>query len=959
MKKESPLGEGPSVLSNYPVESTGLSASVVQSLDWFLQGKISFEAARDQMAQSVAERPETSVAMMKLLAFAHQGEHLNDDDYQFLVAAVDNARVQEQPTQSYYHAGAAESSNVVELSTRAPVLTPQNVEQNGLKDGDVLKNRYVIVERASDGGMGVVYKAVDGRREEAGAEHPWVAIKMLNDANQSLPEARQALELEAARVQQLSHPNIVNVFDFDRDGDQFFMVMEWLEGEPLTELLQRHRSAPLSRTVALRMLRSIARGLAHAHQNGVAHADVKPANIYITRDRQVKVLDFGLARAVNENREETESEVSGFTPAYASCEVLEGALPTPQDDVYALGCIAYRLLTGNHPFGNLRATEAESQELVPTPIQGLPMGVWESIENALAFRREDRIADAAQFLEHLNPRQRRTEKKGSGGKKIGLVLGLGVVLVGALAAGAFLFTRQAEQPEVRSLEAEAQPTAETLNDQARQALDAGRITEPPLDNALYFYTKALEMNPNDAVATTGLELITQSTASSLETAVNNYDLTEAVRALEVLRGLDPENPLIATASDQLHSIAASNLEEAQATEDEAALPVAQDLVVQAALILGDDSPSVVAIREDLGQRFSVEAKIERLTQGLNASLNADLLLNSSENQPSAQSFIDQLRSIDPLEPRVVDGSERYVSALVFQTMIAASAREFDLADRLIAEAKRLAIQTESVNRAEQEVIRAKTQAAQDAQQLADAQRAAQEAAAAAASEAAAREQEELAEVAQASDESAQSLDQTDSQDASGSTQSADPETGEQTLEANEQVAGGDDAVTDGDAIADAESVTDADAIADADAVTDGDVVGDGGSPVVGEQAVDVGAPAALALNAQALESAISPGPANQDSSDQLQVVPLSALEFARYVQPRLVPSSATRRQEDGFIDIEFTVNQDGTTADIQVMDTTTMTTRSITRAVNALERWRFEPIPQPVRSGVRLRYQDD
>ena len=133
VKKESPLGEGPSVLANYPVESAGLSASVVQSLDWFLQGKISFEAARDQLAQSVAEQPETSVAMMKLLAFAHQGEHLNDDDYQFLVAAVDNARVQEQPTQSYYHGSAAESSNVVELSTRAPVLTPQDADQPGPK----------------------------------------------------------------------------------------------------------------------------------------------------------------------------------------------------------------------------------------------------------------------------------------------------------------------------------------------------------------------------------------------------------------------------------------------------------------------------------------------------------------------------------------------------------------------------------------------------------------------------------------------------------------------------------------------------------------------------------------------------------------------------------------------------------------------------------------------------------
>ncbi|MEM7284415.1 MAG: hypothetical protein AAF438_22675, partial [Pseudomonadota bacterium] len=170
MKKESPIGDGLSVLANYPLESTGLSASVVQALDWFLQGKISFEATKEQLTQAVAEQPEISLSMMKLLAFAHQGDHLSDDDYQFLVAAVDNARVQEQPTQSYYHGGQGDNSNVVELSTRTPVLSPQSLEQQGLKDGDVLKDRYVIVERASDGGMGVVYKAVDGRREEAGAD---------------------------------------------------------------------------------------------------------------------------------------------------------------------------------------------------------------------------------------------------------------------------------------------------------------------------------------------------------------------------------------------------------------------------------------------------------------------------------------------------------------------------------------------------------------------------------------------------------------------------------------------------------------------------------------------------------------------------------------------------------------------------------------------------------------------
>ena len=359
------------------------------------------------------------------------------------------------------------------------------------------------------------------------------------------------------------------------------------------------------------------------------------------------------------------------------------------------------------------------------------------------------------------------------------------------------------------------------------------------------------------------------------------------------------------------------------------MPVAQDLVVQAALILGDDSPSVVAIREELGKRFSVEAKIERLTQGLNASLDADLLLNSSETQPSAKSFVDQLRNIDPLEPAVASGTERYVDALVFQTMIAASGREFDRADQLIAEAKQFGIKTESVNRAEQEVIRAKTLAAQDAQQLADAQKVAQEAAAAAAAEAAAREQAELLETQ--AQQTSETEAPADDGDVAAEDTVLDGAADVQTAEQGDAQEGGQETVQD---------------VEEAETGVEGEAV----------------APAALALNAEALQSAISPQTEVSDAgstTNQPQVVPLSALEFKRYVQPRLVPTSATRRQEDGFIDIEFSVNQDGTTTDIEVMDTTTMTQRSITRAVNAVERWRFEPIPQPVRSGVRLRYQDE
>ena len=745
MKNEgSESGEDSGVLANYPVDSSGIAPGLVQALDWFIQDKVSLDAIRGQLVDAVQEQPDMSAALMKLLAFVHQGEHLSDDDYRMLVADIDDARVQEQPTQSYFHpVGVDQGSNVVELATRARSLTLDEVAGQGLREGMVLKNRYVIQERADDGGMGVVYKALDKRREEAGAETSWVAIKVLSEPNRNLPEARQALEREAAKVQQLSHPNIVNVFDFDRDGDEFFMVMEWLEGEQLTALLQRHRSAPLSRTVALRMLRSIARGLAHAHQHGVAHADVKPANIYITRDRQVKVLDFGLARAINGNEPEDRSDVTGFTPAYASCEVLEGALATPHDDVYALGCIAYRLLTGNHPFGNMKATEAEAQDLAPAVIDGLPMGSWEAIERALAFRREDRTANAAIFLEELNPRQRKDKGEASGfgaGKLFQYGLPVAALIISVATALTWWGSREAEPP-VRPLEAEAQPSAATLLDQARVALDAGRVTDPPQDNAYYYYRKVLEINPGDPVAATGLDLIAQSSLSALDTAMTSDNLQEAVGLLGVLNTVAPENEAVKTAQDQLNSRAATSLEQALQIQEEAELPAAETMVDQAALILGEDSPTVIAARTQLTERFSSGAKLATLMTEFDASLAQDKLL-SGAGDPSAKSYLLEAQSLDPESPLVQQGAERLTTALVLQGMIAVSTRDFANAEVLISEAKTLGVQTDAVSRVEQELTRARRG---ERQRAAEAERLAQQATAEAAAAASAAEDTALEE----------------------------------------------------------------------------------------------------------------------------------------------------------------------------------------------------------------------
>jgi len=162
--------------------------------------------------------------------------------------------------------------------------------------GDVLRDRFVIEENIGEGGMGLVFRARDRRREEARDRNPFVAIKLLGDDFKSHPDALIALQREARRMQQLSHPNIAAVYDFDRDGPHVYLVMELLEGEALDRILTRNAHAALPMEQTRRVIEGAGSALRHAHSRGVVHSDFKPANVFVTRSGEVKVIDFGIAR---------------------------------------------------------------------------------------------------------------------------------------------------------------------------------------------------------------------------------------------------------------------------------------------------------------------------------------------------------------------------------------------------------------------------------------------------------------------------------------------------------------------------------------------------------------------------------------------------------------------------------------------------------------------------------------
>ncbi len=290
----------------------------------------------------------------------------------------------------------------------ATVPTPIDGHPFPLKQlvvGDVLRERYVIASCLGTGGMGTVYKAVDRYRQEHGEIDCHVAIKVLHEGTRDRPAALARLRCEFYCAQMLSHPNVINVFDLDRDGDLDFFTMEWLDGELLSSVLHQFAGRPMPRVAAWAIIRQIAEGIAHAHERNIVHADLKPQNVMLLKSGQVRILDFGASsggpRGVDADRPPRNQ--LALTPAYASCELLTGKRPDARDDLYALSCLACELLSGQHPFWHQRSTAARMAQSVPSRPPSLSDRQWRALMQGLAWDREHRSIAVRDWLAVLNP----------------------------------------------------------------------------------------------------------------------------------------------------------------------------------------------------------------------------------------------------------------------------------------------------------------------------------------------------------------------------------------------------------------------------------------------------------------------------------------------------------------------------------------------------------------------------
>jgi formylglycine-generating enzyme required for sulfatase activity len=302
--------------------------------------------------------------------------------------------------------------------------------------GDVLGERFHLVETIGQGGMSRVYKAVDLHDTEKASPDPYIAVKVLTRPFNGDSGSFSSLQEEVAKLRSLNHPNIVRMFGCDRDGSTVFMTMEYLTGDSLYTRLRADAPAGgpgmgLDRDDAQSIIAAVANALEYAHRHGVVHGDLKPGNVILTGGGAVKVIDFGIAqwvarpkRALDRRDAARDKPTSAVTPRYASPQLMARQKPQIEDDVYALACLTYEVFTGSHPFDD--GTGAQTLRFPPPPRAELKSPQYAAVVRGLQFQRRNRTPSVSQFMEEFTGPTRRTAWKTR-------AVGLGAAAIAAVA----------------------------------------------------------------------------------------------------------------------------------------------------------------------------------------------------------------------------------------------------------------------------------------------------------------------------------------------------------------------------------------------------------------------------------------------------------------------------------------------------------------------------------------------
>lgn len=263
----------------------------------------------------------------------------------------------------------------------------------------ILSNRYEIIEKIGSGGMAIVYKAKDLLLNRI------VTIKVLREQFAADEEFVRRFRREAQSAASLSHTNIVSIYDVGKDGETEYIVMEYIEGQNLKDIIRNY--APLSTEQTIELGMQIAEAIRHAHEHHIIHRDIKPHNILVTEDGRIKVTDFGIARAVSAATMTHTGDIVGSVH-YLSPEQAKGVQTNEQSDVYSLGIILYELLTGKVPYDgetpiSIALKHLQEQAVPPSKLNPRVSSALENlVMRTIAKSPDQRYATAKELLQDLH-----------------------------------------------------------------------------------------------------------------------------------------------------------------------------------------------------------------------------------------------------------------------------------------------------------------------------------------------------------------------------------------------------------------------------------------------------------------------------------------------------------------------------------------------------------------------------
>ena len=331
--------------------------------------------------------------------------------------------------------------------------------------GAVIGN-YKIISKIGEGGMGSVFLAEHTKLSRK------VAIKNLHDVLIKNEEIRKRFQNEAQAMAKLQHENIVNLLDFEENEDGLFLIMEFVDGAPLDELLKAN-AIPADQS--LRIIQSLLEGLKYAHKKDIVHRDIKPSNILIKgEDMSPKILDFGIAKMLGTDNSMTKTGTQMGTVFYMSPEQVKGEKVDQRSDIYAVGVTLFQLINGSNPYANL-STEYEvynkivTEELPDLTSKGVDQGVVDIISQATAKNVDERFQSCQDMIDAISdflagkktstkgkrkPKQKATtsgknltNKEVQSGSKKGLWILLILLLLGGIGGGGYYLYDQGKLDE--------------------------------------------------------------------------------------------------------------------------------------------------------------------------------------------------------------------------------------------------------------------------------------------------------------------------------------------------------------------------------------------------------------------------------------------------------------------------------------------------------------------------------